>query len=117
MAIKRTGTLRDPKATKCLKCGMKAEKFHWKDDTIHECTYCGQKHFVDIYGNKITMTIVERPELRRRLEQLPTNEQIQIKSLRQQLSAALAEAEKWKESAEGLERILEHYKMKEIEEK
>lgn len=39
-----------------------------KDNTEHECSFCGQKHFVDIYGTTLVLTAAERPDLRHRTE-------------------------------------------------
>ena len=48
MTLKRVGSLKNKKHKHCLQCGRVLVGL--KDNTEHECSFCGQKHFVDIYG-------------------------------------------------------------------
>ena len=64
MTIKRVGGLKQTKTRRCLKCG--AQLFGLKDNVKNECQCCGQKHFVDIYGDTLVLTVAERPDIRRR---------------------------------------------------
>ena len=49
MTLKRVGSLKNKKHKHCLQCGRVLVGL--KDNTEHECSFCGQKHFVDIYGD------------------------------------------------------------------
>ncbi|RKM61011.1 hypothetical protein D6855_03695 [Butyrivibrio sp. CB08] len=65
MALKRVSSLHAKGGHNCLKCG--SELTDWQhDNEVIECKYCGQQHFVDIAGKSLSLTVVERPELRRR---------------------------------------------------
>ncbi|RGB72917.1 hypothetical protein DW070_16290 [Coprococcus catus] len=66
MTLKRVGSLKNKKHKHCLQCGRVLVGL--KDNTEHECSFCGQKHFVDIYGTTLVLTAAERPDLRHRTE-------------------------------------------------
>ena len=66
MTLKRVGSLKNKKHKHCLQCGRVLVGL--KDNTEHECSFCGQKHFVDIYGTTLVLTAAERPDLRHRKE-------------------------------------------------
>lgn len=53
------------KRRKCLRCKRQIET-PLKDDTVYTCEGCGQQHFVDILPDYIALTVVERPDVRRR---------------------------------------------------
>ena len=65
MVIKRIIGQRTKKYRSCLRCGQPIEKV-LQDDTVHTCEHCGQQHFVDVYVDRTILTVVERPEVRRR---------------------------------------------------
>ena len=112
MAVKKSFSKTDQKHKTCLSCNRKIEE-KLKDNTTYTCTHCGQQHFVDVYSDVIMLTVAERPEFRRRHTGTTAEEAETIKDLRRQLSAALAEAQEWKEAAEGLARMVEELKQKE----
>lgn len=60
MTLKRVGSLKNKKHKHCLQCGRVLVGL--KDNTEHECSFCGQKHFVDIYGTSYAygLAIVHR---------------------------------------------------------
>lgn len=64
MSLKRAGDINQKGARDCLKCGTTLTNL--KDDVINKCDCCGQEHFVDIVGHTLTLTVVEKPALRRR---------------------------------------------------
>lgn len=66
MTLKRVGSLKNKKHKHCLQYGRVLVGL--KDNTEHECSFCGQKHFVDIYGTTLVLTAAERPDLRHRTE-------------------------------------------------
>ena len=109
MAIKKSFSKTDQKHRTCLSCNHKIEE-RLKDNTIHKCVRCGQKHFVDVYSDVIVLTVAERPEIRRRHTGSATDTAETIRELRRELSEALAEAQEWKEAAEGLARMVEEMK-------
>lgn len=57
MTLKRVGSLKNKKHKHCLQCGRVLVGL--KDNTEHECSFCGQKHFVDIYGTTLVLTAAE----------------------------------------------------------
>lgn len=65
MAIKRIIGRYGKKYRSCLRCS-KATEQTLRDDTIFICDNCGQQHFVDVYPNCIALTVIERPEVRKR---------------------------------------------------
>lgn len=56
MTLKRVGSLKNKKHKHCLQCGRVLVGL--KDNTEHECSFCGQKHFVDIYGTRILYIVM-----------------------------------------------------------
>ena len=74
MAIKRVIGAKNTKYKTCLRCNKKISK-RLRDDTIYTCESCGQQHFVDVYPDKIALTVTEWPEIRRRSPYLITTEQ------------------------------------------
>lgn len=110
MAIKRSFGVKDNKGRACLKCGRTLPIEQMKDDTICACV-CGQKMFVDRYGSRATLTVCERPELRRRLEkEAEDDKDTEIIKLKAQLAAAKQDAKEWEEAADGLARMIEEMK-------
>lgn len=65
MAIKRIIGKQNNKYKSCLRCGQATEQKLW-DDTVYTCQRCGQRHFVDVYRDRIVLTVVEYPDIRRR---------------------------------------------------
>lgn len=113
MAIKRSFDITNPKNRTCLKCGQTIERRDLKDDEIFACGRCGQKHFVDMNGRNCTMTVIERPELRRRPEIITaTDLEVKlckrIKELEGQLAAEKKNSKEWEEAADGLARMVEN---------
>ncbi len=120
MAVKRMGSKKDPKTMKCLRCGRLPEGIKPKDGTIHTCAVCGQQHFVDIIGDRLTLTVVERPDLRKTPQKTEAEKRIEAleqenEELKQQLQEALRNACEWEAAAEGLARMIEEMKVKEHE--
>lgn len=137
MAVKRNFSAKDSKARSCLKCGRPLDLEDLKDDTVCTCK-CGQKMFVDRYGDRVTLTVCEKPDLRRRI---PDNiEAMQMidharlhkvimahnngadlvekidalenenKDLKAQLEEAKKNAAEWEKAADGLARMIEELK-------
>lgn len=65
MAIKRIIGKQNVKYKTCLRCGRRIEAV-LKDDEVYTCEHCGQQHFVDVYKNRIVLTVAEYADLRRR---------------------------------------------------
>lgn len=65
MAIKRIIGRKNEKYRTCLRCNKKIDRT-LRDDTIYVCDQCGQQHFVDVYPDKIALTLGQYPEIRRR---------------------------------------------------
>jgi len=70
MAIKRIIGRRDKKFRSCLNCGQHIDKV-LRDDEVYTCERCGQQHLIDVYADHITMTVAERPGLRRLGRKIP----------------------------------------------
>ena len=66
MILKRVGSIKNKKNKKCLQCGRLMVGL--KDNEVHRCGACGQKHYVDIYGTTLVLTAAERKDLRHRTE-------------------------------------------------
>lgn len=66
MILKRAGSIKNKKNKKCLQCGRLMVGL--KDNEVHKCGFCGQKHYVDIYGTTLVLTAAERKDLRHRTE-------------------------------------------------
>lgn len=65
MTLKRIANKSNKKARNCLKCNRRLKNL--KDNVVNTCEGCGQQHLVDFYtNNTIVLTVVERPELRKR---------------------------------------------------
>lgn len=61
MSIKRIESING--VHKCLKCGSPLTDIE-KGVAISTCSYCGQQAFIDIMGNTMVLTAVERAEYR-----------------------------------------------------
>lgn len=110
MALKRSFSVKDSKGRACLKCGRAIQLEEIKDDTVCACV-CGQKMFVDKYGSRAVLTVYERPELRKRIQEKPKDDRdTEIAKLKAQLAAAQKDAQEWKDAAEGLARMIEEMK-------
>lgn len=97
MAIKRIIGRRDKKFRSCLNCGQHIDKV-LRDDEVYTCERCGQQHLIDVYVDHITMTVAERPELRRRPAAKITPQQERArKALVARAEARKLEADAWEE--------------------
>ena len=67
MAIKRSFSINNQKFCCCLTCGAKIAPERLKDNTVCTCEKCGQKMTVDRYGSRVTLTVIEKQDLRRRI--------------------------------------------------
>ena len=65
MVVKRIIGLHQKDNRKCLRCDQPIEG-KLMDNTVYTCSNCGQKHFVDVYSNRIVLTVVERADIRYR---------------------------------------------------
>lgn len=95
MAVKRIIPRRTKKYRTCLRCCQPIDRL-LKDDEVYTCESCGQRHLVDVYPERIVLTVAERPEIRRRPVTKLTHEQRQAR--RRLLAKAKArdlEAEAW----------------------
>lgn len=137
MAIKRSFSAKNGKNCICLKCGVQIVPETLKDDSIYTCTQCGQKMTVDKYKSHIVLTILERQDLRRRIEpeimNIPDKKEMVLKLVREngelrdknekayakikkwQKEAKKYEQElnKWQQAAEGLAHMIEEMREKE----
>lgn len=124
MAVKRSFNATDTKARSCLKCGRPLDLEILKDNTIITCK-CSQKMFVDRYGSRIILTVCEKPDLRRRIENNKVALQMKdcaklhdridaLESENEDLKVQLEEAKKnaieWEKAADGLARMIEEMK-------
>ena len=97
MAIKRIIGRHDKKFRSCLNCGQHIDKV-LRDDEVYTCERCGQQHLIDVYVDHITMTVAERPELRRRPAAKITPQQERArKALVARAEARKLEADAWEE--------------------
>lgn len=74
MAIKRIMGKGYKKYKKCLRCNVPIEAV-LRDCTVYTCPGCGQGHYVDIYRTSMAITILERPDVRKRHKGAVTPEQ------------------------------------------
>lgn len=68
MSIKSKGDFNQIDARSCLKCGRELKDLY--DNTVNTCAYCGQRHFVDIWDNSLTLTVAEKPQYRHRTNEV-----------------------------------------------
>ena len=131
MAVKRSFSLNNKSHCICLKCGAQILPDDLKDDTVYKCVRCGQEMTVDRYDSRAVLTVIEKPELRRRIPPEIMNAAPQQKaeiarllqendSLKDQLHKAdgkikelRKEARDWERAADGLARMIEEMKEKE----
>lgn len=107
MAVKKATNIKNEKSRTCLLCGKKLPE-GLKDNTLISCIGCGHKMLIDIYGSTLVITAADHEYLRHRHEQQQFNADPDVlQKLRKELSAAHAEANSWKEAAEGLARQIE----------
>lgn len=111
MAVKRVFNLKNEKARTCLKCGRVIPVEEIEDDRPFTCPKCGQTHFVDIYGNACSLTVKEKPDLRRRHPDFKTPLEIKLAlrlaAAEERAAAAEKDAQEWQQAAEGLARAVE----------
>ncbi|MCM1088946.1 MAG: hypothetical protein NC419_12380 [Muribaculaceae bacterium] len=121
MAIKRSFSVKNHKLSKCLNCGAKIPPDKLKDDSVYACARCGQGMTVDRYESHIVLTVVEKPDLRRRIPPEIMGMPLQYREdmlnllrekeeLKNQLIRANERIIKWQRAAEGLARTIEEMK-------
>ena len=131
MAVKRSFSLNNKSYCVCLKCGAQIVPDDLKDNTVYKCVRCGQEMTVDRYDSRAVLTVIEKPDLRRRVPPEIMNAAPQQKaeimrllqendSLKDQLHKAdgkikelRKEARDWERAADGLARWIEEIKEKE----
>lgn len=131
MAVKRSFSIKNKSHCVCLKCGAQILPDDLKDNMVYKCAQCGQEMTVDRYASRAVLTVIEKPELRRRvppeimdaapqqkaeiMRLLQENDRLKdklhiadgkIKELRQ-------EAWNWEKEADGLAHMIEEMKAKE----
>ncbi len=95
MAVKRIIGRHTKKYRTCLRCARPIDRL-LKDDEVYTCESCGQQHLVDVYPERIVLTVAERPEIRRRPVTKLTHEQRQaIRRLIAKADARDTEAVAW----------------------
>lgn len=67
MAVKRSFSVKNKSQCVCLKCGAQILPDDLKDNTVYKCTKCGQEMTVDRYESRAVLTVIEKPDLRRRV--------------------------------------------------
>ena len=67
MAVKRSCSLKNKSHCVCLKCGAQILPDDLKDNTVYKCVRCGQEMTVDRYDSRAVLTVIEKPDLRRRI--------------------------------------------------
>lgn len=96
MAVKRSFPIKNKSQCACLKCGSQILPDNLKDNTVYKCVQCGQEMTVDRYDSHAVLTVVEKPELRRRI---PTE--------------IWNEAGNWQQAVDDLAHMIEKMKVKE----
>lgn len=114
-SIKRTGDFNQKSARKCLKCGAELKDLY--DNTVNTCACCGQQHYVDIWSNTLTLTVVEKPQYRRRINEYAQEKEqekeakikaeitaltLQVEQARQQQKEVIKQHEQIKEEVERI---------------
>lgn len=98
MSLKRAGSIHSRGTKNCLKCGYELQDI--QDDVVNTCSHCGQQHLVDLIGSSLTLTVIEKPELRHRAIKVKAVQQAeQAKEEKQDL------LEEFKQRIELLEKI------------
>lgn len=97
MAIKRIIGKANKRNRKCLRCGRQTEN-NLRDNVIHICEHCGQKHYVDVYKDCIALTVVERPDMRNRTRR--SKEELEQQKARRELieRAEARRLEQWEDA-------------------
>lgn len=67
MAVKRSFSVKNKSQCICLKCGAQILPDDLKDNTVYKCARCGQEMTVDRYESRAVLTVIEKPDLRRRV--------------------------------------------------
>lgn len=139
MAVKRIADINSKGATACLRCGRDMPPEAMKDGIIYKCPACGKGHFVDRNGSKLILTAEDRADMRRRIEkpkepdELPEKKRIaaavtpdkkdekikklqaELRKAQKELQNARKDAAEWEAAAEGLARMIEEIKQKELD--
>ncbi len=131
MAVKRSFSIKNKSNCACLKCGAQILPDDLKDNMVYKCAQCGQEMTVDRYDSCAVLTVIEKPELRRRVPPEIMNATPQDKAdilkllqekecLQDQLITANSKiiecqrkAKDWQQAADGLARMIEEMKAKE----
>ena len=101
MAVKRSFSVKNKSQCVCLKCGAQILPDDLKDNTVYKCVRCGQEMTVDRYESRAVLTVIEKPDLRRRVPPEIMN------------AAPQQKARDWEKAADGLARMIEEMKEKE----
>ena len=97
MAIKRIIGRCDKRFRSCLSCGQHIDRV-LKDDEVYTCERCGQQHLIDVYVDHVVLTVIERPEIRRRPTSKVTPQQQRArKVLVARVESRKLEADAWEE--------------------
>lgn len=131
MAVKRSFSIKNKSHCACLKCGAQILPDDLKDNMVYKCAQCGQEMTVDRYDSRAVLTVIEKPELRRRVPPEIMNAAPQDKAdivkllqekeyLKDQLITANSKiiewqrkAKDWQQAADGLAHMIEEMKAKE----
>ena len=76
MSLKRAGSIHSKGTKNCLKCGYELQDL--QDDVVNTCSHCGQQHLVDLIGSSLTLTVIEKPELRHRAIKVKAVQQAEL---------------------------------------
>lgn len=121
MAIKRCFGVKNAKDRICLSCGAPLPLEAMKDDTICTCEKCGQQMTVDRYGASVTLTVLERADIRRRIpreiRQAQTGEALRLHllseenaKLKEKLARTESERKSWERKARDYKRKADEQK-------
>lgn len=133
MAIKRSYSIGSKRGSRCLRCGEQLLPYAMKDNTVCTCHKCGQKMTVDRRGHTVILTVVERPDIRRRVPPEIKDAPLDVKmkllsmqaennSLKKKLEEKEAEVDKWvkraahwEKTADDLAKMIEEIRRKQDE--
>lgn len=133
MAIKRSYSIESKRGNRCLRCGEQLLPYAMKDNTVCTCHKCGQKMTVDRHGQTVILTVVERPDIRRRvppeIKDAPFDAKMKLLSMTAEnnsLKKRLEEKEKeteewtkkaaqWEKTADDLAKMIEEIRKKQDE--
>ena len=114
MAVKRSCSLKNKSHCVCLKCGAQILPDDLKDNTVYKCVRCGQEMTVDRYDSRAVLTVIEKPDLRRRIPpEIMNAAPQQLHKADGKIKELRKEARDWERAADGLARWIEEIKEKE----